>query len=129
MIDTGASTSLVDAQTASGVGAAIPSHPQLVVTGLGPAAREAWNDDFASLAIGDESVAHTRIEVADFARDFAEVDGTTDTRISRHDGMPTMLIGEDFLRVHRVMIDPKNHVMVFSYAGGPIFLTTGTAQP
>jgi predicted aspartyl protease len=126
-LDTGASTSLVDAQTAASVGAATPSHPQLTVTGLGPAAREAWNDDFATLAIGDESIAHARIEVADFARDFAEVDGTTDTRISRHDGSSTMLIGEDFLHAHRVMVDNKNHVIVFSYSGGPIFSTP--AQP
>jgi predicted aspartyl protease len=128
-LDTGASASLVDAQTAAGVGAATPSHPQLVVTGLGPAQREGWNDDFASVAIGDESIAHARIEVADFARDFAEVDGTTDTRISRHDGAPTMLIGDDFLRAHRVMIDPKNHVIVFSYTGGPIFATHAATQP
>jgi predicted aspartyl protease len=127
VVDTGASTSLVDAGTAAGVGEANPAHPQLVVTGLGPSPRQAWSDDFASLAIGDESIAHARIEVAYFARDFDVID--TDTRIGRHDGQPTMLIGEDFLHAHRVMIDSKDHVMVFSYAGGPIFSAPAGMEP
>lgn len=127
VVDTGASTSLVDAGTAAGVGEANPAHPQLVVTGMGPAPRQAWNDDFASLAIGDESIAHARIEVASFVRDF---DVTyTGTRLGSHGDAPSMLIGEDFLRAHRVMVDPKNHVMVFSYTGGPIFSTPTATQP
>ena len=110
-IDTGASTSRVDAGTAAGAGEA------------NPAPGRAWNAEFASLAIGDESIAHARIEVADF--DVSD----TGTRVGRHGGLPSMLIGEDFLHAHRVMIDSKNQVMVFSYSGGPIFSTPAATQP
>jgi predicted aspartyl protease len=127
LLDTGASTSLVDAAAAAGAGEAAPPHPQLLVAGLGPQARVAWNDDFASVAVGDESIAHARIEVANFTRDF---DVTyTGTRLGSHGDAPSMLIGEDFLHVHRVMIDNKNHVIVFSYTGGPIFSTPPAGQP
>ena len=115
-IDTSASRSLVDAAAAAGAGEPIPPHPQFVVDTVGPTSREAWNDDFASVALGDESIAHARVEVADFAR-------------GGHGDAPSMLIGEDFLHAHRVMIDNRNHVMVFSYTGGPIFSTPVAAQP
>jgi len=111
MLDTGAPTSLIDAGTAAGVGQA------------NSAPGRAWNADFASLAIGDESIAHPRIGVADFSTTGA------DTAIGRHDSSPSMLIGEDFLHAHRVMVDQKSHVMVFSYTGGPIFAAPAATQP
>jgi predicted aspartyl protease len=127
LIDTGSSASLVDAATAAGAGESSPARPQFVVTGLGPAAREAWTDSFDSLAIGDESIAHARIDVSAFARDFDVSE--TGTRLGVHEGMTTMLIGDDFLHAHRVMIDQRNHVMVFSYVGGPIFSAIASARP
>jgi hypothetical protein len=44
-------------------------------------------------------------------------------------GAPSMLIGEDFLHAHRVMVDAKDRVMVFSYNGGPIFSAAQTQTP
>jgi hypothetical protein len=127
-IDTGAVTSLVDAGTAATAGEAAPATPQLGVTGLGPEPRRFWIDDFASFAIGDENVAHAAIEVSPFAKDFEVVD--MDTRIGRRLGSaPSMLIGEDFLRAHHIMIDYPNRVMVFSYNGGPIFSTVSQPHP
>jgi hypothetical protein len=32
-----------------------------------------------------------------------------------------MLIGADFLRGHRAVVSAKGQVMVFTYAGGPVF--------
>jgi len=119
IVDTGASTSLVEASAAAGAGEANPSHPSLVGTGLGPQPRQAWTDEFASVAIGDERIANARIQVSPFGGDFSWID--TDSRIGRRMDTPSMLIGEDFLGAHRVLVDFKDRVMVFSYNGGPIF--------
>jgi predicted aspartyl protease len=85
-IDTGASTSLIDTRAAASAGGA--------------------------LAIGDESIAHARLQVSDLSH-----------------GAPSMLIGVDFLHAHRVMVDRKDRLIVFSYNGGPIFSASQTPAP
>jgi len=37
--------------------------------------------------------------------------------------LPTMLIGFDFFRAHRVLIANREHLLLFSYNGGPVFQT------
>ena len=32
-----------------------------------------------------------------------------------------MLIGADFIRAHHLLIGTQEHVLIFSYSGGPIF--------
>ena len=35
--------------------------------------------------------------------------------------MPTMLLGADFLRAHRVLVAHSQRKMYFTYEGGPVF--------
>jgi hypothetical protein len=42
---------------------------------------------------------------------------------------PTMLLGMDFLRAHRVLIDNATRKMVFTYEGGPVFQIGKPAEP
>jgi hypothetical protein len=37
-----------------------------------------------------------------------------------------MFIGGDFLHAHRVCVDNQDHLILFSYQGGPVF---GAAPP
>jgi hypothetical protein len=41
---------------------------------------------------------------------------------------PEMLLGLDFLRAHRILVDNSMRKMVFTYEGGPVFETTGPSQ-
>ena len=126
-VDTGASGSLVDADEALAAGEPRPAQATLAASGLGPEPRLLWADDFASFQIGDETIAQAHINVSPFAHDFEAIE--LDSHISHRTGdTPGMLVGDDFLRAHRVMVDYRDHVMVFSYNGGPIF-ATGTAPP
>lgn len=129
-VDTGAARTVVDAGVAAAAGEPPPAHPELAGGGLGPALRPTWTDEFASIAIGDENIAHAHVEVMDFAKDFQAVEEAEDTRVAQHlTAAPLTLIGDDFLEAHRVMADFKDHVMVFSYNGGPIFSAAAATSP
>jgi hypothetical protein len=39
-----------------------------------------------------------------------------------------MLLGMDFLRAHRVLIDNATRKMVFTYEGGPVFQISKPAE-
>ena len=39
----------------------------------------------------------------------------------RLDNTPYMFVGADFFHAHRVFIDNKDRLMLFSYDGGPVF--------
>jgi hypothetical protein len=40
---------------------------------------------------------------------------------------PEMLLGADFLRSHRVLIAASQHLLYFTYSGGPVFEVVGDA--
>ena len=105
-LDSGAATSSLEAGAARLLGMQPTADPHV--------------GRFASFALGDERINDVRLTLtgADARSQPASAD------LSRGaEGAPLMHIGADFLRAHRVFIDVDNHLVLFSYAGGPVFAT------
>jgi predicted aspartyl protease len=120
--DTGAGFSVIDQRAAEIAGAARdPNQPVEVGRGgIGPRPTDVWTAHFDSLALGDEKLSNIRLQVASFAGGMARSD--TGTQIKRQlESTPYLLIGADFFHAHRVFIDNKDHLILFSYEGGPVF--------
>jgi hypothetical protein len=83
-----------------------------------PGGQAGWVGQFASFALGDEQVNSVRLLVLPQAQGYALTSATL--RRGPH-GAPVMRIGADFLRAHRVFFDMKDRLVLFSYAGGPVF--------
>ena len=70
---------------------------------------------------------HIGIQVVNLMRGMSYTE--TGSNLPRHiDNAPLMLIGDDFLRAHRVFIDNQDHLILFSYLGGRVF-STGQSAP
>jgi predicted aspartyl protease len=133
-LDTGAGSSVVDATVAGRVGVVIdtsvtaePEH------GIGQAARSVRIGQFKTFALGEEQISNVRLELIRLVEDMQTTDQQTDTHIAQSingDVEAMMLIGQDFLHSHRVLVANREHAMVFSYVGGPVFATpAATAKP
>ena len=109
-LDTGDPSSIVDTVTAQADGVQWPPPDAIEgprLHGVGPRRVESRVGLFSSFALGDERVSNLRLLVAS---------------IGRNDWYhPRMYIGADFFRTHRVYIDMKDRLILFSYAGGQIF--------
>jgi predicted aspartyl protease len=117
MVDSGASTSLLDKRAAAGLGVT-PETPGVVAggraMGLGKKSVDVWIGRFQSFAIGNETIKDTTIKFADL---LAEVPGD----VPLAERMPPMVLGIDFLRAHRVLVAHSQRKIYFTYAGGPVF--------
>jgi clan AA aspartic protease (TIGR02281 family) len=126
-LDTGAGSSVVDVSVANRVGVVVDnSVATQPARGMGEAPRPVTIGQFKSFALGDEQIGHVRIELIRLVADMQTNDLDTDTRIARSvsgDTEPMMLIGQDFLRAHRVLVANREHALLFSYLGGPVFAT------
>ena len=120
--DTGAHTSVIDQTVAETVGAEPPADGRSneVGHGIGPRPTQGWTAHFDSLQLGDEKLSNIRLEVQNFASGWTRSD--TGTLIPRQlSSTPYLFIGADFFHAHRVFIDNKDHLILFSYEGGPVF--------
>jgi predicted aspartyl protease len=119
--DTGAHASVIDEKAAEAAGAPpLDGRPTEVGHGLGPRPTKGWIAHFDSLALGDEKLSNIRLEVQNFAGGWVQSD--TGTLIPRQlDSTPYLFIGADFFHAHRVFVDNKDHLILFSYEGGPVF--------
>ena len=121
-LDTGASVSIIDEVAAEAAGVARPADAKVEASrgGIGPRPTDVWRGRFDSLALGDEKLSNIHLQIAHFARGMSYAD--TGTMIRRQlASTPYLLIGADFLHAHRVFIDNKDHLILFSYEGGPVF--------
>jgi predicted aspartyl protease len=123
ILDSGAKTSVIALQVAESIGLT-PGKGDTVragtATGIAGKPIETWMGTFASFAIGDEAMRNVKLVIADmFSADAYEELGTR----FRHqvDNMPNMLVGCDFFLSHRIVVLPKEHAMLFTYNGGPVF--------
>ncbi len=122
--DTGAYASVIDETVAKAAGVERPtSDAGAEVRGIGPRTEQSWVGRFDSLAVGDEKLSNIHLQVMDFTR------GMTQTRTGmllpyRLESTPYLFIGADFFHAHRVFIDNKDHLILFSYEGGPVFRAT-----
>ena len=81
--------------------------------------------NFDSISIGDDETVHNvKLWVADlFAADTVVETGS---HIGKPvDGLPDLLIGCDFFLSHRMVVSFKDHKILFTYNGGPIFQANG----
>ncbi len=88
----------------------VPAGP---VHGVGRGELPSWLVPMASFEIGDERIHNSRLRVADFDLDDAD-----------------MLIGIDFFLSHRIFVATSQRRMYFTYQGGPVFdLSIKTSTP
>ena len=121
-IDSGADVTIVDEHVASNLGVRRGGAGEVHIEGLGPQDRAGWIGQFDSFALGDEQIAHPRLTVIKLAQDTVDNGGAYMVPKSLDGNTPpTMLIGADFIRAHHLLIGVQEHVLVFSYSGGPIF--------
>lgn len=118
--DTGAYVSLIDEGAAKTAGVTRPQGDSgAEMRGIGPRPEQSWMGHFDSLAVGDEKLSNIHLQVMDFAND------TTQTRtgmlLPYQLGTAYLFLGADFFHAHRVFIDNKDHLILFSYQGGPVF--------
>ena len=123
MLDTGAPTSMLALGVAERAGFkpdADAATPASAVQGVAEKRVESWVATFDTVSIGDETVRNVRLRVSDM---FGKATMTeTGSRIAHPAGdLPEMLLGFDFLISHRVLVLPKEHAVVFTYNGGPLF--------
>ena len=119
--DTGSSATVIDASAAETLGGA-PAQGAAGrdLRGLGAKGEASWVARFGSVAIGDEKLSNVRLPVANVTGGWRQ--SATGSQIPyRLDSTPNLLIGADFFHAHRVFIDNKDHLILFSYEGGPVF--------
>src|SRR5580700_6771176 len=131
ILDTGAHTSIIARQAAESVGAG-PGQAGTVSAGqvAGLAARpiESWIGTFTSFGIGDESMSNVQLQIADLFSADATVDMGSRLRRPLEDA-PSMLVGCDFFLSHRILVLAKEHTLLFTYNGGPVFQLVKTSAP
>jgi predicted aspartyl protease len=130
-LDTGAHTSIITRQAAETVGAGpgqAGTIPAGAVAGLAARPIESWIGRFASFGIGDESMRNVQLQIADLFSADATVDLGSRLRRPLED-TPSMLVGCDFFLSHRILVLAKEHTMLFTYNGGPVFQLVKSSAP
>ncbi|AIY43130.1 hypothetical protein LT85_3972 [Collimonas arenae] len=131
LIDTGASTSVIDLAAAARAGIT-PQSPEVVAlgsgAGIGKHRSQMWQARFQSFSIGEEKIDHPTISIMDIygaARADSNHVAATDTMLY---DQPEMLLGADFLRAHRLLFALSQKRLYFSYLGGQVFGTSHQLQ-
>jgi clan AA aspartic protease (TIGR02281 family) len=106
MIDTGASTTGMRSSAARRIGLKLDDSHIGTVTGIGDKHVTQWMATMDKMVIGDETIQDAEIEVF-------ESDGGH--------GSPDILLGDDFLRSHRVLFAMSQQKLYISYVGGEPF--------
>ena len=122
-LDSGTSTSVIESELASQLGVTAKSPgviPGGCNSGLGRNAIESWIGQFESFAIGHELIRSPKLRFAELWKDMTNTAATSGVG-KNMEGLPSMLLGADFLRTHRVLIAHSQRKIYFTYAGGTVF--------
>jgi aspartyl protease len=118
-IDSGSSVSLIAKSLADSIGIHYASANSELV-GIGNRSLQIWIADVQSFRLGDESINNTQLLVAQLGK--YQTMGRIGSRIPvAAVPEPDMLLGMDFLRSHRILVDNATRKTVFTYEGGPVF--------
>jgi len=115
LVDSGASRSVVELEFAEKIGVTPQSPgvaPSSCTAGVGAKLVRQWVARFDTLAIGEELIRGARLDMADLMPE-----------ASRR-RKPSLVLGTDFLRSHRVLVSRSQRKAYFSYGGGQVFPTT-----
>ena len=127
-VDSGSSISIVSKSVADHLGVHYAGTTGEIV-GIGRGSLETWLADVATFTVGDETIKDTQLMVAKMGKYRTMVPiGSRIPVPAAVANEPEMLLGLDFLRAHRVLVDNSMRKMVFTYEGGPVFETTGLSQ-
>jgi tetratricopeptide (TPR) repeat protein len=111
--DTGAGASLLSMKAAERAGIK-PDSPGVVdagfTSGIGRGTVRSFIGPFSSFKIGDEEIKNTRLRFGDVGLENAD-----------------MLIGVDFFLSHRIYVANSQHLLYFTYNGGPVFNLSSSA--
>jgi predicted aspartyl protease len=122
-LDTGASISNISRQAAQNAGVTPgdrDTQAASAIHGLAQTAVASWVGRFDTFTIGNETIRNAKLRIADmFANDRAMETGSNMAHAVQ--GLPDMLIGDDFFLSHRLVILPREHLLLFTYTGGPVF--------
>jgi hypothetical protein len=131
LLDTGAPISFIVRQAAESVGV-VPGQagtaPVAAFSGIAGKPVQAWMGSFATFSIGDESMRNVQLRIGDlFSADRTEKPGS---RLPQPlEESPSMLIGSDFFLSHRILVLAKEHTLLFTYNGGPVFQLVKSIAP
>jgi|GEM_PF-3564170 len=117
------SAASLSAARASGV---TPTSPGVVLAAKAetPEAMDTWVATFDTFSIGDEAISKAKVRIGDFFGKATNIE--TGSRVpKRVEDLPTMMLGADFFRSHRVLISPSQGKLYLSYQGGPVFQVAG----
>jgi len=110
--DTGSPTSLLSRHAAERAGIDLSGQGVVAssgITGIGRRTEKGWIVPVASVAIGDEEILRTKIEVIDNT-----IAGDTSVE---------MLLGADYILAHHIYVARDQRRIYFTYSGGRPFLT------
>jgi len=125
-IDSGAARSVVSKSQADAMGVSYQSTGTHVV-GLGTRSLESWVGTFQNFSIGDEVINNVQLRIAQLDKNMKTEKLGSRLPVAAVTG-PEMLLGADFLQAHRVLIDNSSRKIVFTYEGGPVFMTSDAGQ-
>ena len=114
VIDTGAATTLIGLNAARRAGLKLDTpgvKRQGEASGIGNARAAKWNTSFDTFQIGTETVKNAEIGVVDW------------------EGSVDILLGDDFLRAHRVLFAMSQRKLYISYVGGEPFGQRDRLEP
>lgn len=122
-LDTGSTASAITRQAAESAGVTPwtkDPHPSGMIYGIGARPVETWVGSFDSFSIGDETINHVPMRIADLFG--ADKSVRLGSRIPKDVGLfPTMLIGCDFFLAHHVLVLTRQRKLLFTYNGGTVF--------
>lgn len=122
-LDSGSSGSVITRRAAERAGVT-PwiTHPSAAgaIIGVGGRRVKSWEGRFDSFSIGDETIRHVPLQIANlFGADKAVHVGS---HIPKSVGsQPDMIIGIDFFMAHHLLLLPRKHKLLFTYLGGSVF--------
>ena len=116
IFDTGAPVSMIDQRAAARAGVK-PTDPGVTGGSYASGANQGsyfrtWLAPFADFKMGGEEVKGFKLRVGDL-----QLGGATE-----------MLIGDDYIRSHRILVANSQHKIYFTYSGGPVFDMKGPPQ-
>ena len=123
LLDSGSEFSALDTPEAARLGVTRAT-PGAVLAGcsigVGRPAVDYWGARFESFIIGDEKIGTPTLRFADlFGR---SGDAETGARLKSDSvGLPHMVLGNDFLGAHRVLVARSQGRLYFTYSGGTVF--------
>jgi hypothetical protein len=72
-----------------------------------------------SVSVGEETIQHAKIRLKQFKFARSPALGTRVLEVSAP--TPTVELGADFMKAHRLLYAPAQHLLYMTYAGGPVY--------